>query len=197
MGSAKKLGVTNKNLSVSPIGLLIMTRSLIFIWQKCHGVGNFDWVLYLAVKSNPHLYLKSIYEISGLFQQNWHRWTPSAPHLGRWTGKFMTISYSKTHKRLELKIVMKHYLKWNCWQVAGTAVFVDDMPRLKDELCLVLVTSTRAKAKIRSICFEEALKVKGVVGHISANDYPRYLTLLLGGISRCRSEEQQISLSLR
>ena len=62
-------------------------------------------------------------------------------------------------------------------QVAGTAVFVDDMPRLKDELCLVLVTSTRAKAKIRSICFEEALKVKGVVGHISANDYPRYLTL--------------------
>ena len=56
-------------------------------------------------------------------------------------------------------------------------MFVDDMPRLKDELCLVLVTSTRAKAKIRSICFEEALKVKGVVGHISANDYPRYLTL--------------------
>ena len=52
MGSAKKLGVTNKNLSISPIGLLIMTRSLIFIWQKCHGVGNFDWVLYLAVKSS-------------------------------------------------------------------------------------------------------------------------------------------------
>ena len=54
MGSAKKLGVTNKNLSISPIGLLIMTRSLIFIWQKCHGVGNFDWVLYLAVKSKLH-----------------------------------------------------------------------------------------------------------------------------------------------
>ena len=51
MGSAKKLGVTNKNLRISPIGLLIMTRLLIFIWQKCHGVGNFDWVLYLAVKS--------------------------------------------------------------------------------------------------------------------------------------------------
>ena len=28
-----------------------MTRLLIFIWQKCHGVGNFDRVLYLAVKS--------------------------------------------------------------------------------------------------------------------------------------------------
>ena len=51
MGSAKKLGVINKNLSISPIGLLIMTRLLIFIWQKCHGVGNVDWVLYLAVKS--------------------------------------------------------------------------------------------------------------------------------------------------
>ena len=42
MGSAKKLGVTYKYMIVSPIGLLIMTRLLIFIWQKCHGVGNFD-----------------------------------------------------------------------------------------------------------------------------------------------------------
>ena len=62
---------------------------------------------------------------------------------------------------------------WADEQVAGTAVFVDDMPRYKDELYLVLVTSTRAKAKIRSINFDEALKVPGVVGHISANDYPK------------------------
>ena len=51
MESAKNLGVANKNLNDSPIGSLIMTRLLIFILQKCHGVGNFDWVLYLAVKS--------------------------------------------------------------------------------------------------------------------------------------------------
>ena len=52
MESAKNLGVANKNLNDSPIGLLIMTRLLIFILQKCHGVGNFDRVLYLAVKSS-------------------------------------------------------------------------------------------------------------------------------------------------
>ena len=63
---------------------------------------------------------------------------------------------------------------WADEQVAGTAEFVDDMPQYKDELCLVLVTSTRSAGKISSITYDEALKVPGVVGHISANDYPRY-----------------------
>ena len=67
---------------------------------------------------------------------------------------------------------------WGDEQVAGTAEFVDDMPHFKDELCLVLVTSKRSEGKITSICFEEALKVPGVVGHISANDYPRYKKLI-------------------
>ena len=63
---------------------------------------------------------------------------------------------------------------WGDEQVAGTAEYVDDIPHFKDELYLVLITSTRSAGKISSICFEEALTVKGVVGHISANDYPRY-----------------------
>ena len=63
---------------------------------------------------------------------------------------------------------------WADEQVSGTAEFVDDMPQYKDELCLVLVTSTRSAGKISSITYDEALKVPGVVGHISANDYPRY-----------------------
>ena len=62
---------------------------------------------------------------------------------------------------------------WGDEQVAGTATFVDDMPRFRDELSLVLITSTRAQGKIKLCNFDKAMLIPGVIGHISALDYPR------------------------
>uniref|UniRef100_A0A1B0GWM7 Aldehyde oxidase 4 n=1 Tax=Rattus norvegicus TaxID=10116 RepID=A0A1B0GWM7_RAT len=54
----------------------------------------------------------------------------------------------------------------------GEAKFVDDMPRINQELCLTVVTSTRAHAKITSIDVSEALAYPGVVDVITAEDVP-------------------------
>uniref|UniRef100_A0A673T1X2 aldehyde oxidase n=1 Tax=Suricata suricatta TaxID=37032 RepID=A0A673T1X2_SURSU len=54
----------------------------------------------------------------------------------------------------------------------GEAVFCDDIPMVDRELFMVLVTSTRAHAKIISIDFSEALELPGVVDVITAEDIP-------------------------
>ncbi|XP_039700296.1 aldehyde oxidase 2 isoform X1 [Pteropus medius] len=54
----------------------------------------------------------------------------------------------------------------------GEAIFCDDIPRVDNELYMVLVTSTRAHAKIISIDLSEALELPGVVDVITAKDIP-------------------------
>ncbi|XP_045415180.1 aldehyde oxidase 2 [Lemur catta] len=54
----------------------------------------------------------------------------------------------------------------------GEAVFCDDIPVVDKELFMVLVTSSRAHAKIISIDFSEALELPGVVDVITAEDVP-------------------------
>ena len=48
-------------------------------------------------------------------------------------------------------------------QVSGTAVYVDDMPRIETELYLGLVLSSKAHAKILSVDVSAALEMEGVV----------------------------------
>ena len=55
-------------------------------------------------------------------------------------------------------------------QVSGEALYVDDMPKLKNELYAGLVVSTRAHAKILNIDASEALCMPGVWGFVSAKD---------------------------
>uniref|UniRef100_A0A8C5XUX7 aldehyde oxidase n=1 Tax=Microcebus murinus TaxID=30608 RepID=A0A8C5XUX7_MICMU len=54
----------------------------------------------------------------------------------------------------------------------GEAIFCDDIPMVDKELFMVLVTSSRAHAKIMSIDFSEALELPGVVDVITAKDIP-------------------------
>uniref|UniRef100_A0A4X1VBT7 aldehyde oxidase n=1 Tax=Sus scrofa TaxID=9823 RepID=A0A4X1VBT7_PIG len=54
----------------------------------------------------------------------------------------------------------------------GEAIFCDDIPMVDKELCMALVTSTRAHAKIISIDLSEALELPGVVDVIRAEDIP-------------------------
>lgn len=55
-------------------------------------------------------------------------------------------------------------------QVSGEARYVDDMPKLKNELYAGLVMSTRAHAKILNVDASEALCMPGVWGFLSAKD---------------------------
>ncbi|XP_068101234.1 aldehyde oxidase 1-like isoform X2 [Hyperolius riggenbachi] len=57
-------------------------------------------------------------------------------------------------------------------QATGEAVYVDDMPKVDQELCIAFVTSKKAHAKILSIDDSEALKVPGVVDVIRSKDVP-------------------------
>ncbi len=60
---------------------------------------------------------------------------------------------------------------WAAEQACGTAIYLDDMAPLKGELQIVLVrSSARAKARIKSMDFGPALSIDGVVGVISAKD---------------------------
>uniref|UniRef100_A0A8C1YA85 Aldehyde oxidase 5 n=1 Tax=Cyprinus carpio TaxID=7962 RepID=A0A8C1YA85_CYPCA len=57
-------------------------------------------------------------------------------------------------------------------QATGEAVYYDDIPSVKGELFVSMVTSTRAHAKIISIDASVALAMSGVVTFISAKDVP-------------------------
>ncbi|XP_018426968.1 PREDICTED: aldehyde oxidase 1-like [Nanorana parkeri] len=57
-------------------------------------------------------------------------------------------------------------------QATGEAVYVDDMPPVDQELFIAFVTSKKAHAKIASLDFSDALKVRGVVDIIRAKDVP-------------------------
>lgn len=55
-------------------------------------------------------------------------------------------------------------------QATGEAIYVDDMPKMENELYLALVLSTKAHAKIVSIDATEALRLSGVHAFYSAKD---------------------------
>nr|XP_033794956.1 xanthine dehydrogenase/oxidase [Geotrypetes seraphini] len=57
-------------------------------------------------------------------------------------------------------------------QVCGEAVYCDDMPYFENELCLALVTSAKAHAKLVSIDTSEAQRMPGFVCFICAEDIP-------------------------
>ncbi|XP_068446552.1 aldehyde oxidase 1-like [Clinocottus analis] len=57
-------------------------------------------------------------------------------------------------------------------QATGEAVYCDDIPIIDGELFLVLVTSSRAHAKITRLDVSEALRLPGVVDVITAKDIP-------------------------
>uniref|UniRef100_A0A7N8XUF6 Aldehyde oxidase 6 n=1 Tax=Mastacembelus armatus TaxID=205130 RepID=A0A7N8XUF6_9TELE len=57
-------------------------------------------------------------------------------------------------------------------QATGEAVYCDDIPKTDRELFLVLVTSSRANAKITGLDVSEALQLPGVVDVITAGDIP-------------------------
>lgn len=55
-------------------------------------------------------------------------------------------------------------------QATGEAVYIDDMPKIENELYLAFVRSTRANAKLLSIDASAALKLPGVHAFFSAKD---------------------------
>ncbi|TRY72731.1 hypothetical protein TCAL_00262 [Tigriopus californicus] len=59
---------------------------------------------------------------------------------------------------------------WGAEQSCGSAVYIDDITPLQDEMQVVLVQSTRAHALIKKIDFEASLRVPGVMGVISGAD---------------------------
>lgn len=59
-------------------------------------------------------------------------------------------------------------------QVTGEACYVDDMPKLANELYAVIVQSSEAHAKIVSVDYSEALAVPGVVDYIYWKDIPNF-----------------------
>uniref|UniRef100_A0A8C2FD45 Aldehyde oxidase 5 n=1 Tax=Cyprinus carpio TaxID=7962 RepID=A0A8C2FD45_CYPCA len=68
-------------------------------------------------------------------------------------------------------------------QATGEAVYYDDIPSVKGELFVSMVTSTRAHAKIISIDASVALAMSGVVTFISAKDVPGILQCCVLSVS--------------
>lgn len=59
-------------------------------------------------------------------------------------------------------------------QATGEAVYLDDIPKLRDELYLALVLSTKAHAKLVNVDATKALNYPGVHAFFSAKDLNYY-----------------------
>ncbi|MEE6525417.1 hypothetical protein FKM82_025402, partial [Ascaphus truei] len=57
-------------------------------------------------------------------------------------------------------------------QATGEAVYCDDIPYYENELCLALITSTKAHAKITAINTLDAQLIPGIVCFLFAKDVP-------------------------
>ncbi|KAF7303760.1 Xanthine dehydrogenase/oxidase [Mycena indigotica] len=66
-------------------------------------------------------------------------------------------------------------------QATGAAVYVDDMPKVGNELYGALVLSTRAHAKILSVNASPAIEMEGVVDWVSHSDLPNERSNWWGG----------------
>ena len=65
---------------------------------------------------------------------------------------------------------MKHVASQQ--QTTGEAIYVDDTPRIQNELLAAFFYTTKAKAKIASIDYKEALALPGVEAIFTAKDIP-------------------------
>jgi xanthine dehydrogenase molybdopterin-binding subunit B len=66
-------------------------------------------------------------------------------------------------------------------QATGAAVYVDDMPKVGNEVYGALVLSTRAHAKLLSVDASPALEMEGVVSWVSHTDLPNERANWWGG----------------
>jgi len=64
---------------------------------------------------------------------------------------------------------LPHDSAWT--HVTGKSEFIDDRPRLRNELVVGLVYSDRAHAKLKKIDFSQALRCEGIEGVFSASDF--------------------------
>ncbi|XP_041834272.1 aldehyde oxidase 1-like isoform X2 [Melanotaenia boesemani] len=75
----------------------------------------------------------------------------------------------------------------------GEAIYCDDMPRTDGELFLVLVTSSRALAKIINLDVSAAMQLPGVVDVITAKDIPGKKERAMFGYSEELLAENKVS----
>ena len=61
---------------------------------------------------------------------------------------------------------------WGQDLASGKAKFISDLPTYEAELELILIRSTKSHAKIKTLDFNEALQMKGIVGCLTAKDLP-------------------------
>ncbi len=59
---------------------------------------------------------------------------------------------------------------WAAEQASGTAIYVDDIKPLPDEVQIVLIQSAEAHAKIKRINYSDVLKAEGVIGIVTKDD---------------------------
>lgn len=59
-------------------------------------------------------------------------------------------------------------------QVTGEAIYVDDIPKLANELYAVIVPSTEAHAFIKNVDPSQALSMPGVVDYVYWKDIPNF-----------------------
>ncbi|XP_026157717.1 aldehyde oxidase 6 isoform X2 [Mastacembelus armatus] len=78
-------------------------------------------------------------------------------------------------------------------QATGEAVYCDDIPKTDRELFLVLVTSSRANAKITGLDVSEALQLPGVVDVITAGDIPGKTVRTFSGYDEELLADSQVS----
>ncbi|KAJ3342912.1 hypothetical protein HDU93_000571 [Gonapodya sp. JEL0774] len=89
------------------------------------------------------------------------------------TGRQEYASTSKDDKLVQVGKEVMHVAALN--QVTGEAFYLDDIPRMTNELYGAMVQSTVAHAKIKSVDPSAALAFKGVRAYITAGDIPDYL----------------------
>ncbi|NP_001292540.1 aldehyde oxidase [Takifugu rubripes] len=78
-------------------------------------------------------------------------------------------------------------------QATGEAVYCDDLPMTDGELFMVLVTSSRAHAKITGMDVSEALRLPGVADVITAADIPGQKVRMLFGYEEELLADRQVS----
>ncbi|XP_044734533.1 xanthine dehydrogenase-like [Chrysoperla carnea] len=82
--------------------------------------------------------------------------------------------FTKTTPSSEFDTIGKPLVHMSAFkQVAGTAVYCDDIPSYENELHLAFVLSKHAKARILNIDASNALNLSGVHAFLSAKDIPK------------------------
>ena len=158
--SFEKFSVGDQGLSNAIVGSTLPMK-----WSKDHKKALKNVVSGTYRQGLAEYFLKNFFE---LIQSSSDRDKPQKNPIKR---SVQVYHDSKGEDRVAsdtVELPIPHI--WADEQVSGSAVYVDDMPKLTNELSLVLIHSTKTKAKIKSIDFQTALAVPGVVGHVSDSD---------------------------